>query len=95
MMRRVAHQTVPLTPAMQFLLMTGQPADERIRGWVTLAQAGMFGSPSVDQVWAAHRDTLIAVAAAHGFQPFRLTHRRPTGAAFEQWRAAFLAANEY
>jgi hypothetical protein len=81
-----------LTAAMAFLLMTGEHAPARVRGWVQLAQDREC---SADTMWAAHRESLIAAAAWYGFEPHRLTHRKPSGARFDAWRARFLVANTY
>jgi hypothetical protein len=86
---------LPLTPAMTFCLMTGQAPDVRIRGWVALAQEGQCGEPTLDQVWAAHHETLIAQAKAAGFEPYWLRSREPAGRAFRSWRDAFLREHSY
>jgi hypothetical protein len=87
--------TPMLTPAMQFLLLTGTHAAARLPGWVTTAQAGTLDEPKPDHVWWAHCDSLTAEAARHGFQPFWLTKKRPRGAAFDAWRTRFLALHTY
>ena len=84
-----------LTPAMMFHLLTGEPADVRIRGWVAHAQAGTRDEPDVDMVWAAHQHELVTLARTHGFEPARLTGHKPSGEAFEAWRAAFVAEHRY
>jgi hypothetical protein len=35
---------IPLSPAMTFCLMTGAELTARLRGWVALAHAGLYGS---------------------------------------------------
>jgi hypothetical protein len=80
-----------LTPATIFLLMTGAPADVRMQGWVAAAS----GDSDPVTVWRAHRDVLIAEAAAHGFEPHALTHRVPTGDGFERWVTAFYREHSY
>jgi hypothetical protein len=85
----------PLTPAMTFCLMTGRASDARIRGWVGLAQAGQFDEPTPDEAWAAHREALIAEAAAAGFEPYWVAQHPPAGAGFRRWRDAFLADRVY
>jgi hypothetical protein len=94
-MRNVARPTVALTPAMVFVLMTGEPPAVRLRGWVTLAQAGTLGEPSVEDVWTQHREIVIAAAQAHDFGPYWLTKRTPTGPGYRRWRDAFLAEHRY
>lgn len=82
------------SPAMTFYVLTGQQAKARIKGWAAVA---MPADPAVaaDAAWLQHREALIAEAAEHGFEPFGLTKKRPTGDGFEQWRALFLAAHTY
>jgi hypothetical protein len=75
--------------------MTGQYANARLRGWVAAAQAGLYGEPTPEAVWAAHADDLIAEAKAAGFKPHQLTNRVPSGPGFEQWRTAFLESPRY
>lgn len=50
---------------------------------------------AVDQVWAQHREALVAEARAHGFEPHAATHRTPSGPRAQQWRDVFLAAHAY
>jgi hypothetical protein len=84
-----------LTPAMTFLLMTGEPADVRLPGWARTSQAGTGDAPEPACVWWWHAGTLTAEARAHGFEAFWLTQRLPEGAGFDAWRAAFLATHRY
>jgi hypothetical protein len=89
-------RTEPLpSPAWTYALLVGESATQRMTGWVKQAMAGLHGEPTAAEVWEAHRDALIAEAAAHDFEPYALTHKRPRGAAFEQWHAAFLNAHQY
>jgi hypothetical protein len=85
------------SPAMTYALMIGEEPTARVHGWVALAQAGLYGEPTVEAVWAQaqHRAAVIAEAAAHGFKPHALTGRTPRGAGVERWRKAFLAAHVY
>ncbi len=89
-----ARRDAPLTAALRYLVTTGEQATARMAGWVELAQ-----HPDVDAAvqgaWAGHSDALTAEAAAHGFKPYGLTRRTPTGSAFEQWRSRFLAEHAY
>jgi hypothetical protein len=87
--------TPKLTPFMQFLLLTGTQAAARLPGWVTTAQAGTLDEPKPDHVWWAHGESLTAEAARHGFQPFWLTKKRPTGDAFDAWEAQFIKTYRY
>jgi hypothetical protein len=86
---------LPRSPAMTYALMVGEEPTARVHGWVALAQAGLYGEPTVDAVWAEHRAAVIAEAAAYGFEPHALTGRTPRGAGVERWRKAFLAAHVY
>jgi hypothetical protein len=80
---------------MVFFLLTGTPSTQRIKGWVRFEQAGWFDIPTPDEVWAAHRDELIALAAAAGFEAYRVALRPPRGPAFTAWRTAFLNEHVY
>jgi hypothetical protein len=60
-----------------------------------LAQAGLYGEPTPETVWEAHSDELIAEARAAGFEPHRLTGRRPRGLAFDRWQRQFLDRHRY
>lgn len=82
---------IPLSPAMTFCLMTGAEPTARLRGWVALAHAGLYGQPSVEAVWMQHRAAIVAEAAVYGFEPYALIDRTPRGAGFQRWREAFLA----
>jgi hypothetical protein len=53
---------IPLSPAMTFCLMTGAEPTARLRGWVALAHAGLYGQPSVEAVWLQHRAAIVAEA---------------------------------
>jgi hypothetical protein len=93
---KLPHTTeLPTSPAMVFFLLTGTPATQRIKGWVRFEQAGLFDIPTPDQVWAAHRDELVALAAAAGFEPYRAALRTPRGPRFDAWRTAFLKEHGY
>jgi hypothetical protein len=81
--------------AWVFHLLTGEPAQCRIAGWVAHAQQGLHGQPTLDEVIAAHADALVEEARSAGFEPAFLTKRCPTGAAFEAWKATFLATHRY
>jgi hypothetical protein len=76
---------------MCFLLMTGEHAPGRVHGWVRTAQ----GDPPADVAWQVHRDRLIEQAAAHDFQPFALTKKKPSGDGFARWEAEFLRVFRY
>ncbi len=93
--RQVLYGRPTLTPAMTFFLMTGRWADARLPGWVSAAQAGLYGEPTPEAVWAEQAESLVSEARAAGFEPYGLTKKRPRGAAVEQWRAAFLDAHRY
>jgi hypothetical protein len=80
--------------AHRFFLLTGEHPECRLPGWVTLAQ-GEHGEPTAEDVWLKYRDDLIAEALTAGFKPHRMTGRRPTGEAFKQWRARFIALHTY
>ena len=90
-----------LSPAWVWMLMTGEPAPVRLRGWVALAQsatrtsAGFDYEPAGDRHWADHGPALRAEARAHHFTPFWDTNETPTGPGFEQWRDRFLAEFRY
>ena len=84
-----------LMPAMRYALLVGEEPSVRVPGWLALAHTGRFGNPSVAEVWAEHRETVIAEASAHGFEPHALTNRTPQGPGFEAWHAAFLATHVY
>ena len=83
------------SPAWTYALLVGTPAETRIAGWVRQAQGGCYGEPDADEIWAQHREALIAEARRHGFEPAQLTGTPPTGVAFEPWRDRFLAAHGY
>jgi hypothetical protein len=84
-----------LSPAMRYYLLVGAWAPGRVSGWVALAQAGLYGQPTPQDIWTTHADALIAEAAAAGFDPFAVTKRRPRGPAFEAWQRTFLALHTY
>jgi hypothetical protein len=88
-------QEVPLLPAATYALMVGQWAPVRLAGWVKLAQAGQCGEPTLDEVWEAHGDALINEAATFGFEPYRLTRRRPGGPGFSRWQQDFFDLHQY
>ena len=89
-------RTEPLpSPAWTYALLVGESAPSRLTGWVAQAQGGAYGEPTDTEVWAAHREALIAEAAAHGFEPYALTKTRPRGAAFDAWAKQFLAQHSY
>jgi hypothetical protein len=80
--------------AHRFYLLTGESPDGRFPGSVPLGQ-GEHGEPTAEDVWTTYRGDLITESRSAGFEPHRLTHRTPTGAAFERWRAAFLRQHTY
>jgi hypothetical protein len=82
-------------PAWTYWLMTGAPAIDRLPGWVSAANEGRYGEPTVAAVWEQHRAALLDEAEAHGFEPAFETNRVPTGQAYEAWRSAFLAQHTY
>ena len=84
-----------VTPAMRYYLLAGEWAPGRIKGWVSLAQAGMFGQPTPEAVWTVHQHALVDEADRAGFRPFMLTKTKPRGPAFAQWQRAFLAEHSY
>lgn len=92
--RQPKSQIAALPPALHYLLMTGEFADTRIHGWVHVAQLADLEAACMD-AWRLHGEALIAEAAAAGFEPTGLDHRRPTGKAVEQWRRTFLQAHSY
>jgi hypothetical protein len=87
--------TIPLTPAWRYALLTGEDPGVRLHGWVTQAQAGQYGEPTADDVWTQHREALIAEAHRHGFEPCRMTRKRPSGDGFTRWQAEFFAQHRY
>jgi hypothetical protein len=82
-------------PAWTFVLLTGTPAPDRIRGWVVQGQAGRFGEPDADEILQRHREALAEEAHAHGFEPAFLTEQRPSGDGFQAWQRQFLADHSY
>jgi hypothetical protein len=89
-----ADESLP-SPSWTFALLVGASPGVRLKGWVAMLRAGHFGEPTATDIWAQHGDALTAEAEAHGFVPHYLSKRRPTGAAFEAWRAAFLTTHTY
>lgn len=89
--RRDPRWRLMVTPAMQYQLMTGEAPTVRLPGWVTSAQ-GQFDEATV---WRLHGAAMTQVAADHGFEPYALKRRKPTGPAFEAWRTKFLATHGY
>ena len=87
------HRDVPaLTPEMTYYLMTGKWATVvRLEGVWAAAQAGLWGNPSIEEVWAAHRRALIAEARRAGFVPAGPDGPSPTGRAFRRWAKRFLS----
>ena len=90
-----------LSPAWRWMLMTGEPAGDRLRGWVALAQAatrtsaGFDYEPAGDRHWADHGPALRAEAKRHHFTPFWDTNETPTGRGFREWCSSFLAQHRY
>jgi hypothetical protein len=93
---RVAKVRTPALPAPSwtYALLVGADPGCRLPGWVAMVQTG-YGERTADEVWRQHRDALLDEARAAGFEPYRTTGVVPAGAAFERWRAAFLAAHAY
>ena len=87
-----APEAVP-SPSWRWLLMTGSPAQCRLRGWVALTydDCATVGR----RLWAEHGDALTREAAAAGFVPFWSRRKKPRGPAFDAWAAAFLQAHRY
>jgi hypothetical protein len=84
-----------LSPAFRHVLMLGEHATKRVHGWVALEQIPDLPAACA-AAWREHGEALTAEAAAAGFVPARgIRRRRPTGAAVERWRAAFLAQHTY
>jgi hypothetical protein len=83
------------SPAWTYALLAGRDPDCRLHGWVTQAQAGQYGEPTADDIWAQHQEALTDEARAHGFEPFWQTKRRTTGDGFERWSAQFLQQHTY
>jgi hypothetical protein len=82
-----------------FVLMTGEPANAWLPGWVAFYRAtGTRGPTRGDlRLWAktvvtpAILEWLSVEAATHHFEPWAVTRRRPTGDGVTAWRAAFMA----
>jgi hypothetical protein len=89
------HDAALPSPSWTFELLTGASPGVRLRGWVKMLQAGQFGEPTADQVWAAHGEALTEEAETNGFEPFWLTKKKPTGDAFIAWATAFLQQHQY
>ena len=88
--------TGPLTPSltdeMHYYLMVGEWATCGLDGWVAAAQQGLWGNPSIEAVWAAHRVTLEREAKRAGFWAAGPSGPTvPAGPAVERWKARFLA----
>jgi hypothetical protein len=86
--------TIPLVPALKFLLMAGAPAQARVPGWVSLAQGG-DDDAVLREAWNQHGVALTAEALAHDFAPSGLRSRPPSGTGFRRWRDTFLAEHRY
>ncbi len=82
------------SPSWVYVLLVGANPGVRLPGWPLMYQQHL-GEPDADQVWSAHREALCALASQHGFEPFWLHRRVPSGPTFEAWREAFLAAHRY
>ena len=88
--------TIALSPALHYLLMTGAHATCRIHGWVALSQVPVGDlDRHVREAWAEHGEALTAEARGHGFEPCGVGRRRPRGAAVDAWAASFLAEHRY
>jgi hypothetical protein len=85
----------PLTPAVTFALMGGRPSAHRIRGWAESAVRGAAEAAFLAAAWWAHGPELTAEAGQHGFVPFAVTHKKPTGDGFRQWAERFLSEHRY
>jgi hypothetical protein len=85
----------PIPPAIRFYLLLGQWPPQRCRGWVDLAQAGMFGQPTLEERWATHGELLTAEARQAGFEPAGIHGRLPTGEAVLRWADAFVDQYHY
>jgi hypothetical protein len=85
-----------LSPAVKFLLMTGDSATVRIGGWVNLAQvpAAEFDA-YILAAWTAHGAALVEEARPYDFVPAGISERRPRGAGVRRWRHQFLAQHRY
>lgn len=84
-----------LSPAVAHFLMTGRLADQRIHGWVNLAQVrDRDFTAFVAAAWMQHQATLIAEAAA-GFVPWGATHTAPRGPAVQRWSRDYCAQHTY
>ena len=92
-MRRTRVEAGPALPSASWVysLLVGDEPGVRLPGWPTLYRE----DPEAGQVWAQHREALCTLAEQHGFEPFFLHKRRPTGAGFQIWRGTFLAAHRY
>ena len=83
---------VPLTPALEYWLTSGEHATVRVHGWFDLMVEGPEALAALgDAAWEAHHAAITATAAAYGFRPSRLTGRPPRGPGVARWRADFLA----
>ena len=87
--RSIPTATIPLTPALTFLLIAGTWAPSRVPGWVAAAQ-DVDIEATLQAAWQEHGDTLMAVARAAGFVPFGAAQRAPVGPAFDAWASRFL-----
>ena len=87
--KRTPVVTIPLTLALRFHLMSGAPAPFRVDGWVAMAQGG-DDAAALRAAWEQYAAALTAEAHRAGFEPWGLTRRRPTSAAFRAWAVAFV-----
>jgi hypothetical protein len=90
---KAQHDDLP-SPAWVFALLSGGDPGVRLRGWAQMYQQHL-GAPTAAMLWQQHREALIAEAAAHGFEPYMDSGKRPSGAGFEAWRKQWLEANCY
>jgi hypothetical protein len=91
MPHRMVGPAITLPPATVFELVGGpDPSAPRLDGCWEPLLAGLWGEPSLDQVWHQHREALTDMAHAAGFAPYWPTKIRPRGKAFARWRAAFI-----
>jgi hypothetical protein len=100
-MKRKRLTAPPLSPAWQYALMVGRPATVRLRGWYNFEQdairtsTGYDWTAAGDRLWAVHGAALTSEARSAGFEPYWPTKKRPSGAAFDAWCAAFLRQHTY
>jgi len=81
--------------AWTYALLTGERPACRLVGWVQQAHEGQYGEPTAADVWAQHRDALIAEATDVGFEPYFVRNSAPAGPRFRAWRQRFLQDHRY